>query len=60
MINEKYHPNGYNIGMNCGKATGQSVMHIHVHLIPRKVEFRKIWMWTNIYYYQKSIAIYVK
>ena len=35
MIDKKYFPNGYNIGMNCGVAAGQSVMHIHVHLIPR-------------------------
>lgn len=35
MIDEKYNPDGYNIGMNCGEAAGQSVMHIHVHLIPR-------------------------
>lgn len=35
MLDEKYHPDGYNIGMNCGIAAGQSVMHIHVHLIPR-------------------------
>ena len=35
MIDEKYNPDGYNIGMNCGEAAGQSVMHIHVHLIAR-------------------------
>lgn len=35
MLDEKYRPDGYNIGMNCGIAAGQSVMHIHVHLIPR-------------------------
>lgn len=35
MLDEKYHPTGYNIGMNCGVSAGQSVMHIHVHLIPR-------------------------
>src|SRR5262249_53114717 len=28
-------PHGYNIGANCGKVAGQSVMHLHVHLIPR-------------------------
>lgn len=35
MLDEKYHPDGYNIGMNCKEAAGQSVMHVHVHLIPR-------------------------
>ena len=35
IIDKKYNPDGYNIGMNCGIAAGQSVMHIHVHLIPR-------------------------
>ncbi len=28
-------PQGYNIGINCGEAAGQTVMHLHVHLIPR-------------------------
>ena len=31
----KYHPDGQNIWINCGKAAGQVVMHAHVHLIPR-------------------------
>jgi diadenosine tetraphosphate (Ap4A) HIT family hydrolase len=35
LIDEKFHPTGYNIGMNCGQSAGQFVMHIHVHLIPR-------------------------
>lgn len=35
IIDEKYNPDGYNIGMNCGVPAGQSVMHVHVHLIPR-------------------------
>ena len=35
LIEEHYKPDGYNIGMNCGKAAGQSVMHFHCHVIPR-------------------------
>ena len=34
-IDEKYNPDGYNVGLNCGELAGQSVMHIHMHLIPR-------------------------
>lgn len=29
------HPNGYNVGVNVGQAAGQTVMHAHIHLIPR-------------------------
>ena len=28
-------PAGFNVGINCGKVAGQTVMHLHVHLIPR-------------------------
>jgi len=28
-------PDGYNIGVNVGPAAGQSIWHVHVHLIPR-------------------------
>ncbi|MGC6448031.1 MAG: HIT family protein [Rubripirellula sp.] len=28
-------PDGYNIGMNCGAAAGQTVMQFHCHIIPR-------------------------
>jgi len=30
-----HQPDGYNIGMNCGSAAGQTVMHFHCHVIPR-------------------------
>jgi diadenosine tetraphosphate (Ap4A) HIT family hydrolase len=29
------HPEGYNVGVNVGQAAGQTVMHAHIHLIPR-------------------------
>ena len=35
MADKKYAPQGYNIGINCGEAAGQTVMHLHIHLIPR-------------------------
>ncbi|MBI2626872.1 MAG: HIT family protein [Parcubacteria group bacterium] len=28
-------PDGYNIGINYGEAAGQTIGHLHVHLIPR-------------------------
>ena len=27
---------GFNIGINAGKVAGQSIMHCHIHLIPRR------------------------
>ena len=35
IIEGKYKPDGYNIGMNSGKVAGQTVMHFHCHVIPR-------------------------
>ena len=35
IVDKKFKPDGYNIGINCGKAAGQTVMHLHIHLIPR-------------------------
>ena len=34
-IQAKHQPDGYNVGINIGKAAGQNRMHVHVHLIPR-------------------------
>ena len=35
MADKKFTPQGYNIGINCCEAAGQTVMHLHIHLIPR-------------------------
>ena len=34
-IVERYGPDGFNIGVNDGSAAGQTVPHLHVHVIPR-------------------------
>jgi superfamily II DNA or RNA helicase/diadenosine tetraphosphate (Ap4A) HIT family hydrolase len=34
-IERRHAPDGYNIGINVGAAAGQTVFHLHVHVIPR-------------------------
>ncbi len=34
-VSSKHLPDGFNIGVNIGEAAGQTVPHLHVHLIPR-------------------------
>ena len=34
-LDSGYAPDGYNIGINDGPAAGQTVPHLHIHLIPR-------------------------
>lgn len=34
-LDERFHPDGYNIGVNVSEYAGQSVFHCHMHLIPR-------------------------
>lgn len=31
----EFHPDGYNLGINEGEASGQTVFHLHIHYIPR-------------------------
>lgn len=35
ILDKKYKPTGYNIGININESAGQTIMHLHVHLIPR-------------------------
>ena len=34
-IEASWSPDGYNIGINDGAAAGQTVAHLHLHVIPR-------------------------
>lgn len=35
QLQHELSPDGFNVGINDGVAAGQTVMHVHVHLIPR-------------------------
>jgi diadenosine tetraphosphate (Ap4A) HIT family hydrolase len=35
QLDAEFKPDGYNVGVNVGTAAGQSVPHVHVHVIPR-------------------------
>jgi superfamily II DNA or RNA helicase/diadenosine tetraphosphate (Ap4A) HIT family hydrolase len=35
QLDADFHPHGYNVGFNSGEAAGQTVMHLHVHVVPR-------------------------
>jgi len=34
-LDDLYNPDGYNIGINVGEAAGQTVAHMHVHVMSR-------------------------
>ena len=34
-LQEKYNPDGFNIGSNVGSDAGQTIFHFHTHIIPR-------------------------
>jgi diadenosine tetraphosphate (Ap4A) HIT family hydrolase len=35
LLDREHRPGGYNVGINCGPVAGQSVPHVHLHLMPR-------------------------
>ncbi|MEK3886339.1 HIT family protein [Bacillus sp. FSL K6-3431] len=37
-LDKMYHPQGYNLGWNCGEIGGQHIFHAHFHVLPRYVD----------------------
>lgn len=35
IVTEKFQPDGFNVGINIGTHAGQTIPHVHIHLIPR-------------------------
>ena len=35
LLDAEFAPDGYNVGINCGEHAGQTVPHVHIHVIPR-------------------------
>lgn len=35
IVAKRFHPDGFNIGVNIGDSAGQTIDHVHIHLIPR-------------------------
>ena len=35
VLDRQFGPDGYNLGVNAGRAAGQTIMHAHLHVIPR-------------------------
>ena len=62
-INDTYHPQGINLLNNCGEVAGQSVMHFHVHILPRynkediKMEFENHMDKFDLDEIQKDLAL---
>ena len=36
ILDGRFAPDGYNLGFNAGAAAGQTIGHLHIHLIPRR------------------------
>jgi diadenosine tetraphosphate (Ap4A) HIT family hydrolase len=35
IVTKRFQPDGFNIGINIGEHAGQTISHVHIHLIPR-------------------------
>lgn len=41
-LDKEFNPDGHNIGVDDGPQAGQTVLHVHIHLIPRYQGMLKI------------------
>lgn len=37
IIEDQFHPDGFNVGVNINGSAGQTIPHVHIHLIPRYI-----------------------
>ncbi len=59
ILNLNYNPDGFNIGINIGKYAGQSIFHLHVHIIPRyKDDVKKDRLKGGIRNFKEAIVKY--
>lgn len=59
ILNLNYNPDGFNIGINIGKHAGQSIFHLHVHIIPRyKDDVKKDRLKGGIRNFKEAIVKY--
>ena len=35
ILTKTWNPDGFNVGINISESAGQTVSHVHIHLIPR-------------------------
>jgi diadenosine tetraphosphate (Ap4A) HIT family hydrolase len=35
LLQREHQPDGFNVGINVGEVAGQTILHVHIHLIPR-------------------------
>lgn len=35
IVSSRFRPDGFNVGINVGEKAGQTISHVHIHLIPR-------------------------
>jgi diadenosine tetraphosphate (Ap4A) HIT family hydrolase len=37
FLDSEFQPDGFNVGINCGTAAGQTIHRVHIHVIPRHI-----------------------